>query len=72
MNTTIRSIVDRAIIDAEFLARLARDPIGTAYAEGYAVSAEEIKAFLGLSHVPNREVMLELRARLTARDSRTD
>jgi hypothetical protein len=61
---TIRAIVDRAIVDPEFLVRLAQDPIGTAYAEGYAISAEEIKALLGLSHASDREIVSVLRARL--------
>jgi autotransporter translocation and assembly factor TamB len=70
---TIRAIIDRAVVDSEFLVRLARDPIGTAYAEGYAVSAEEIKALLGLSQAPDRNVMVALQARLAdwqARQSR--
>jgi hypothetical protein len=69
MSSTIRDIVDRAVSDSEFLARLADDAIGTAYAEAYAVSAEEIKALLGLNHVPDREVVLVLQARLAAHDN---
>jgi hypothetical protein len=66
---TIRAIVDRAMVDSEFLVRLAQDPIGTAYAEGYAISAEEIKALLGLSHTSDREVVAVLHARLTDREA---
>jgi hypothetical protein len=57
---TLNAIVDRAVMDADFLVRLGRDPIGTAYAEGYAVSLEEIKGVLGLNGASDRDLVVTL------------
>jgi len=46
--------------------RFARDPIGAAYAEGYAVSTHELKQLLGLAEASDAEFVLSLQLRLDA------
>lgn len=62
---TIRAMIDRAASDQEFMWRFARDPIGTAYAEGYAVSMHELKQLLGLAETSDAETLATLRLRLS-------
>jgi hypothetical protein len=61
---TIRAMIDRAARDRDFMCRLARDPIGTAYAEGYAISTHELKQLLGLGKASDAEVVTTLQIRL--------
>ena len=57
-------MIDRAAQDNEFMLRFARDPIGTAYAEGYAISTHELKQLLGLGEASDAEFVMTLRTRL--------
>jgi hypothetical protein len=61
---TIRAMIDRAARDHDFMLRFARDPIGTAYAEGYAISTHELKQLLGLAEASDAEVVMTLQMRL--------
>jgi hypothetical protein len=65
--STIREIVERALVDTDFLARLAEDPIGAMYADGYAVSVDEMKQLLGLGNATDRQVVETVHALLVER-----
>lgn len=61
-------LIDRAARDPDFLARLQQDPFGTARAEGYDVSHEQVREILGMEHGTEEEVAEALQARLSYSD----
>ena len=62
---SLEHLIERAAADPDFKARLASDPIGTAQAEGYAVSADDLKALLGRPGDSDAEIVEELKARVS-------
>jgi len=62
---TLQHLIERATADPDFKTRLASDPIGTAQAEGYALSANDLKAFLGRPGDSDAEIVEELKARVS-------
>ena len=62
---TLQHLIERAAADPDFKTRLASDPIGTAQAEGYALSPNDLKAFLGRSGDSDVEIVEELKARVS-------
>lgn len=61
----IQAIIERAAADPEFLARLAADPLGAVRAEGYQVSADEVRQMLGLAEASEAELVEALQQRLS-------
>ena len=62
---TLEQLIERAAADPDFKARLTNDPIGTAKAEGYAVSADDLKAMLGKAGGSDADIVEELKARVS-------
>jgi hypothetical protein len=62
---TMQQLIERSAADPDFKARLANDPLGTAQAEGYALSAADLKALLGRPGDSDAEVVEELKARVS-------
>ena len=61
----IMDIVDRAAKDQAFLEKLVEDPFGTAKAEGYDVSLEQARAFLGMPEATEEQIVGTLQERMT-------
>ncbi len=57
-------LLERALADADFLAALAADPLGTALAAGVRVTAADVKALLGMPEATDQEMVEVVRARL--------
>ena len=62
---TMQQLIERATADPDFKSRLASDPIGTAQAEGYALSADDLKTLLGRPGDSDAEIVEELKARVS-------
>jgi len=59
-------LLDRALADSTFLARLMADPLGVARAEGIRVSTADLKRWLGLPEGTSDAELLDImRVRLT-------
>ena len=52
----IQRLIDRLTNDPEFRERMAADPAGTAQAEGFAISPDELKRFLGIPTASDEEL----------------
>ena len=59
--STLETIVERAAADPDFRQRLARDPEGTARAEGAALSPEDLQSLRGALNSPNPVEALQAR-----------
>lgn len=62
---TLGKLIERATADPDFKARLASDPLGTAQAEGYPLSAADLKTLLGRPGDSDAEIVEELKARVS-------
>jgi len=62
---TMQQLIERATADPDFKARLASDPLGTAQAEGFALSADDLKTLLGRPGDSDAEIVEELKARVS-------
>ena len=64
-NETLQQLIGRAAADPDFRARLASDPLGTAKAEGFALSPDDLKTLLGRPGDSDAEIVEELKARVS-------
>jgi hypothetical protein len=62
---TVQQLIERAAADPDFKARLASDPLGTAQAEGYTLSADDLKTLLGRPGDSDADIVEELKARVS-------
>jgi hypothetical protein len=62
---TLEQLIGRAAGDPDFKARLESDPLGTAQAEGYALSTDDLKTLLGRPGDSDAEIVEELKARVS-------
>jgi len=63
--SAVQQILDMAIRDPEFMARLRQDPVGAASAAGFTVSADELKSALGIDGATSAELTEALEARVS-------
>ena len=69
---SLRSVLDRAAEDRDFLAQLAARPLETALAAGVQISTADLKQLLSLAGATDAELLEVLRVRIagaTADDS---
>lgn len=62
---SIIDLIDRAATDPAFLARLRKDPFGTAKAEGFDVSHDDARKLLGMPTASAGELAEALQERLS-------
>jgi hypothetical protein len=65
---TLRSILERALVEPTLLEQLSRDPLGTLRDAGVGCTLESIKHWLGVQGATDLELVQMLYRRLAPRD----
>jgi hypothetical protein len=58
-------LIDRASRDPDFVSRLAEDPLGTAKAEGYDITIDDLRSTIGAEGATDDQVVEQLKERLS-------